>query len=349
MLTRSKLNLRGIPYKQFYEQLCNPRNILYPKSQPFSNESSNPQINTKDFGIYYRKEDIKECEDIDNNTYKIGNVLLIDIETFKHKNSKRLREGMWFPFQIAWGVYRYDGDSKTIKCLQKRMYHVEECVTEKEFFLSLTDNYLQKHRERGNLKLHKAYNILKELDEDITTHDVRTVSAYNIYHDFKVVKDLLKWVSINQYPHDKKKDIQKFKTLKYDFSWFNPFRSANIKYLDLMHTVPHAYIVKLIKEGVKDDSVWYCIETKQLRTTRNSRKKGIYSAEYILKKFFDIDQTHFADDDVRDEAKLLEKLLQDVGEDKIEYNVFYPERLINIIDRTIREKRIDVPWRSKYD
>lgn len=274
----------------------------------------------------------------DSSAYRMGNVLVFDTETFKMKSE-------WLCHQIAWGIYKWDVETKKLILLSNSMYHINEYFTLSKYRSYISENTIKIHQERGFNKA-SVVDVLKRMDEDLTKFKVETVAAYNIDHDFDVIRKLMKLTgAMSNQNHSV---YPRFVNLAYNMSLYNPFRNANIKYMDLMHVATNLYIDDLIKKGIKDGSVWYCIETKQLRTTPYKGKRGIYSAEYILREYCGIRQTHFADDDVRDEAVLLEKILQEFGEDKIEYNVFYPPKLINRIEKYIIDNKLkdSIPWDS---
>jgi hypothetical protein len=71
--------------------------------------------------------------------------------------------------------------------------------------------------------------------------------------------------------------------------------------------------------------------------------KTIFSAEYVLKHYFNITQLHLADDDVEHETMLLEKILKDHGEEALEYGFMYPVRSAMDIMRKIARRALDMP------
>lgn len=336
MQTRSKLNLTNINHIEFYSKLPNPQDIILNKinihNLPYYlllplqyNHQRNHQHNHQ-----YKHNTIFNKD----TAYNIRSVLIFDTESFKVRND------YWIPYQIAWGIYKWDSDSRKLSIVDSSMFYINNTINNPIYQKYLPEKILTQTNKRVFTSID---NVLSKLDNDITNFNIDTISAYNINYDFKIIQELLETSRV----HDKRDVL--YKNFSGEKHFINPFRNQNIKYLDLMHTMLRFYIHDLIKLGLKDGSVWNCIETNRLRVTKTPRSSGIYSLEYILNNLFSIHQTHHANDDVEHEALLLEKILKDHGDHSLEYNVCYIDSAMTHVNRVINKSdyKKEVPWESK--
>jgi hypothetical protein len=336
MQTRSKLNLKNISHIQFYESIPDPREILYGPKKDLNTEDLNSQEYTETFKVERTTRTIIRSLEYPTQ-HTIGNVLIFDTETFE-------MIGEWYPYQISWGVYRWNESTKMLDLLHHEMYHTSEYIHLNKYRSYLSEKMLKLHTLRG-LNEMSAVNIVKRLDETISEFNVNTIAAFNISYDFEKVRKLIKFARAIS---NKNNEELTLKNIEYNHYITNPFRHPRLKYLDLMHVCGCSYVDKLIEMGINDGYIWNNIDTKQLKLTKIKGKKGVYSAEYMLNKFFGVKQTHFADDDVKHESLLLEKILQDFGEHNIDYNVCYIDSMYNLFKKRVNSSKHDIPWESPY-
>ncbi len=254
-----------------------------------------------------------------NHQGVLGNILLFDVESYKFPVSNT-----WIPHQIAWSIHKYDAQAKKLDCIEKRNYYVAELWIEPKYREEILSKY--KHSNKNHLEnlktsdypMKSSYGIMEQFLNDIRMHNVKTLASYNISSDFTSMKELVKALCANR-PIDK---------AEFDVKYCNPFRFQHLNYVDLMHNVGTLYADYLIDEGFKCGKIFRNIATHNIKVSgRKLGGKSIYSAEFVLDKFFTAKQTHFADDDVKLEAQMLEKMLNDHGENGVELNVMYPEDL----------------------
>ena len=318
--TRSTINLSKIPYKKFYSDYQDPRKILYPTSYQTKVQS---KVQTNE------KSNI-ELQSISNYYQTPNKFLIFDIECYKF-------DRYWKPTQIAWGVYSWNENKLQLQ--SKKMFYIKKYFTNQKYIECMSDFYFNKHQKffgKMQENLLTATKILQEFEKDLNDHQVQVVASFNISEDLKSIKKLIQ--SANK---------SKLHTLRINEKFTNPFHD-NIKYLDLMHIATQNYIDSLIESGLKQNKIWLCKETNRIRLGKNRREKSIYSAEYILKEICNITQTHFAQDDVEHESILLENILQQFGQENIEYNIMYNGKLYDKVSSYI-SKNYKIPKESEKD
>lgn len=250
-------------------------------------------------------------------------VLVLDTESF-NLNVQQDEPPLLLPLQIAWGVYEWNPDLASLECIASETKYVKE-VFDNPFIRSqlydLSPNCLQRHEDHlahmgDKNALTNAQTIIEELCNTITVCHVSTLAAYNISWDFQALRNMIERLCA-WYPPS------------VDPSCDNPFNPLSMFYVDLMHLVVTKYGAELVSQGIQDGTIHRPeSESDKLMLRKNNRKysKTVYSAEYALKYFFGVTQQHLADDDVIQEALLLEKGLCDFGASGIEYNICYPQQ-----------------------
>lgn len=313
--TRSKLNLKIINHLDFYDNVPNPKDIMKNKVE----FDLNSLISTK-----------KDTIDKNNKKVAFRRVLMFDTESFKVRDNNEIEGDSWKPYQIAWGIYNYNYKTKELEELRFNTFYVKE---------TLKDSRYHKYRPQKILDIEdnvyltyvNASKILSKLDKDISELNVDTVAAYNISYDFGVLQKLIKLT-----PNFKG---LKLKHLIDNDTFTNPI--IHIRYIDLMYQSIRLYKEKLLDLGLKDDYVWYRQKKdfSVLKVKKSSSTKGIYSLEFILKKFFNIEQTHTAHDDVQDQILLLQQMLKDFDVDDLEYNMCYITSVMNYLHTFIQKTK----------
>ena len=316
MLTRSQLNYRNINEKDFY---------MFHKN--FSINSKKHTKNSKNTSnapnAFQKKHD---------NTQ---NMLLFDIESFdlKIENKQRTR---WIPHQISWGIYSYNDDTQKMEMYKKRNYYVSELWVHPTFRHQIETKFKKSYQRhmlevsKSKYPLKNAHKIISQMLKDIERYDVTTLASYNISSDFKMLNNLVECVC-----QETNKTIS---SKVFDRRYSNPFRKESLRYCDLMHNVSILYMDYLIDEGFKDEKIFRNATTKQIKLRGRNNSKSIYSAEYILDKFFGEKQSHTANDDVDLEAKMLGKIIKEKGIKSLEFNVMYPVKLYTQFSQNILEK-----------
>ena len=293
MLTRSKVNYSGISMKDLV--------ALMP-----SESRSNTRTKTRNI-----------C--LSNNTV-LGNVMLFDIESYAINVKNPVSSSIlkkWIPHQIAWRVY-----DDNLKCVSKKNYYVSEIWVTPHYRSAIAKQYphsFKKHLDKvtkNDYPMKSSKKIINKMLDIIEEFNVKTIMSYNIYSDFESLKDLVQYI-----PSKNELDNSLF-----DCKYSNPFR-ININYCDLMHNVGLLYMDYLIDEGFKDEKIFRNAKTKKIKLTGRDNSIGVYSAEYVLRKFFNDKQPHTADGDVKLEIKLLKKMVDEFGEKELELNVMYPKKL----------------------
>lgn len=260
--------------------------------------------------------------------------ILFDIESFEVTINDNSDLKKWIPHQIAWGIYSYNPSSKTLDCKATKNYYVAELWIEEKYRNEIKHNFetaCSTHltaMKNTKYPIKSSINIIKEMIEDMKVHNVGLLAAYNISSDFKSLKLLYEKFSSNETFIDDK---------LFNIKYSNPFRLKSIDYIDLMHNSAILYMDYLITEGFTDKKIFRNGNTNYIKLKGRDDTKSIYSAEYIIGKFFSQKQLHLAHDDVKLESLLLEKMLNDHGIDAIEKNVMYPTDLYQEFSRKINE------------
>lgn len=304
MLTRSQINYSNIGIKDFYS---------FHKA---------PKV------IHSKKKEV-----VVDNANEIETLLLFDIESYELK----IKDGQspkWIPHQISWGIYQYNQETETLELHKKRNYYVSEIWVHPKFRSQIQTKFKQSYkRHLSNVTdtaypLKPAYQVITQMLKDIERFQVSTLASYNIYGDFNALNNLVEYIPMTKNISEK----------VFNHKYSNPFRNPLLRYCDIMHNVSILYMDYLIQEGFKDEKIFRNAATKHIKLRGRNNSKSIYSAEYIIHKFFGKKQTHFADDDVDLEAEMLEKIIKDKGTNALEYNVMYPTKLYNRFSQEILEK-----------
>lgn len=250
--------------------------------------------------------------------------LLFDTESFKFQFSNS-KNKILLPLQFAYGVYNWTGTE--LDCLARSTMYLSEIITSSRCRKSLkkqSERCFKRHEENmksANYPLVTAAQLFNRLHDVIITHNVDTIVAYNISWDFESLRNVMSLFNVE---HD-----------SFCSQSNNPFNPMRLHYLDLMHQTVKLYGRELIKNGIQDGTVHRAQTSKRIMLRRGFGK-SVFSAQYVLQLFFNVSQKHLAQDDVDDEALLLEKILQDFnGADKLELNICYPQqscfrRMVNI-------------------
>lgn len=276
-------------------------------------------INECPYYHHHNKTENVKSEGRVRNEENVGNIIIFDTESYKLKIDMHTKD-IWVPHQVAWGVYMYNKNTKTLKLKKKQNFYVSEIWIEKKFRNQMECRYqnsMNKHLK--NLKTNEypmsnAYNIIKQIINDIKIFDIKILSAYNIHYDFLMMRNLSRYISNN---------TKSIPTTEFNHKYTNPFRNPNLKYCDIMHNIGILYNDQLIQKGLADGIIFKDIQTKKIHL-KNESSKSIYAAEYLFKFFFNKIQTHSADDDVDLEVKLMQKIFNEFGVKAIELNVMYP-------------------------
>jgi len=269
------------------------------------------------------------------NVNTLHTVMLFDLESYeimvKDPNTKKVFK-KWIPHQIAWEIY--DAKKQDMIFLDKKNYYVSEMWINPIYRQEISDKYPESFKEhfsrisKSNYPMKSGWSILNQMVDDILKYNVKTMVSYNINTDFESLKDLRRYINSKEVTVNEK---------TFDCKYSNPFRFPGLNYCDLMHNIGVLYIDYLIKEGLKDEKIFRNASTKQIKLTGRDNTKSIYSAEYVLQKFFNDKQPHTADEDVKLEIKMLEKMIKDYGQESIELNVMYPNKLYyTFVDRILK-------------
>lgn len=310
MLTRSKANYSGIAMKDFV--------ALQPLQSTFRRRKTYKPVQT-----------IKAVQH-KNTKNVLGNILLFDIESYEINVKDPISDIItkkWIPYQIAWGIY----SSNDMKSITKKNYYVSELWVNPTYRRNISDMYRDSFKKNlsrvksSDYSMKSSHSIVNKMLETIQRYDVRTIASYNIHSDFSTLKDLVTYI-----PSRTKIDTRLF-----NCKYTNPFRIQGVNYCDLMHNAAILYMDYLIKEGLEDEKIFRNAKTKKIKLTGRNNSKSIYSAEYILKKFFNDKQPHTANGDVKLEMKMLKKMVEDFGQKELELNVMYPENLYHQFERKI--------------
>ena len=244
--------------------------------------------------------------------------LILDTESFYYEN-------ILLPIQIACGIYEWNEQENLLIKLDMFTAYVYETYNDSEFVhASLTYKCLTKHENNRN---HKKINtmsasyIFEEMDRLIQVYSVYAIVAYNISWDFMAISNLAKIYG----DHNAESVCTAF-----DATCDNPFNRYAVHYLDLMHEVVKKYGSELIYQGIKDGIIFRSADNpNKLQISKKEKfqtySRSIYSAAYVLNFYFSISQSHLAQQDVTDEALILEKCLKQFGASNLEYNICYPQ------------------------
>lgn len=266
-------------------------------------------------------------------TDKFNGIILFDIESLKvnvGQTSSGENIAKWIPHQIAWAVY----DSKLESICEKNYYVAEMWVNSnyrRQISAQFKDSFKLHHQKvlSNNYPVKSASKIINKMLKCIQKYNVNIIASYNIHSDFVSLKNLV---------NDVISDKTNINNSQFNCKYSNPFR-MNIDYCDLMHNVGVFYIDYLIDEGLKDEKIFRDAGSRhRIKLTGRDASKGVYSAEYVLSKFFDLKQSHFAEEDVDFEMKLFRKMVDDFGLKDLELNVMYPDNLYNKFrDKILKE------------
>lgn len=266
------------------------------------------------------------------------NLNMTDKEIDKETNIKNdikndiKNEPLWTPHQFAWSIFKVLNGTEIIPILNKN-YYVSEIWIDQYFrqeMLTSSKNAMKIHLEqmkRTQYPMKRSIDILKDMINDIEEFNVSILCGYNITSDFKAIKTLY-----NTFSNPISNDI--IEESLFSINRINPFK-ISVDYLDLMTNTSMLYMDYLIEEGLKDEKIFRNAKTKRIKLRGRDDTKSIYSAEYIVKKFFDLKQTHYASDDVDVESKLLNKLLHEKGFKQLELNDTYSNDLYRLFSDKI--------------
>ena len=325
MLTRSKVDYSGVCMKDFITL------------QPLLPSRKNAK-------------NIKNAKNTKDVKSAVRNIMLFDIESYKitvkNPTSNVISE-KWVPHQIAWGVYNWDEALKQLTCLSKKNYYVAEIWINPNYRKEVTKQYTQSFKQHlsqltsSNYPMKSASSLINKMLKSITRYNIDTLAAYNIHGDFKSLKNLVQYIT----------STSKIKVNKmlFDLKYSNPFRMPGLNYCDLMHNTSILYMDYLIDEGFKDEKIFRNAKTKQIKLRGRDNTRSIYSAEYVLHKFFNDKQPHIANQDVKLEAKIMKKILKDFGGNGLELNVMYPDKLYNQFEQKIRNEHSQTAYLFKQN
>jgi hypothetical protein len=276
--------------------------------------------------------------------------LVLDTESFKVPTE--FSSQTLIPLQIAWAIFEWNASTETLVLLVRNVAYVSEVMCASHFrdaIRAVSERCFLRHEAKikeTKYPMMSGLHILNMIAFDLFTHNVKTITAYNISWDFEAIGNILRVF----YPSDNIADEE----LGFDRRTDNPFNPMRIDYLDLMHEVIKKFGNRLVEAGLKDGSVSMSERGKVMLRKNERYSKSVYSAEYTLYHLFGIVQKHLAEEDVDHEAKLLEAILKEFGSDALERNVMYPqegsyEKMVKIAIRMIDTVEDDVKEAKDQD